>query len=313
MAGPDRRSSPTVLLRIPPSGWREIAGRVRRSVIADDVTTIAAGTTYYLLLSLVPMLTMLVSVYGLFADPGTVQAQLDHVRAFVPSGGMEILEDQLNRLVRQPRRGLGSALAASLLLALWTANAGMKSIIRAINVAYGSTERRSYVRLTLVSMVFTIGMLCMLIAMVASTVVLPGVLALVGVSNPGLIRWASMGVLFVAAVLGLSALYRWGPSRSNAYWKWFSPGAALTLLLGGAAGVLFSWYVTAFGSYNRTYGSLGAMIGFITWIWLMSIVLIVGAEIDAELERQLFAAEGKQPPRDDAGRARHGHDVPAPP
>lgn len=290
--------SPARLLRIPLRGWGDIARRIKDAVIDDDVTTVAAGTTYYLLLSLVPMLSMLVSVYGLFSDPATVQAQLDHVRAFVPSGGMDILEEQLQRLVSQPRRGLGIALGVSLALALWTANAGMKAIIRSINVAYDTKEDRGFIRLTLTSMAFTIGMLLMMMAMIATTVVLPGVLAMVGVSNPGLIRYASLAVLCIVAVLGLSALYRWGPCRRSAYWKWFSPGAALTLVFGAIAGGLFSWYVTAFGSYNKTYGSLGAMIGFITWIWVMSIVLIVGAEIDAELERQVAHPPQAPPAKD---------------
>ena len=137
-----RERSPARLLRIPLRGWREIAVRVKNAIVADDVTTVAAGTTYYLLLSLVPMLSMLVSVYGLFSDPVTVQAQLDHVRPFVPSGGMDILQEQMQRLVSQPRGGLGIALALSLTLALWTANAGMKAIIRAINVAYDTKEDR---------------------------------------------------------------------------------------------------------------------------------------------------------------------------
>lgn len=274
--------------QIPLLGWRDILVRVYHAFHDNFTLLVAAGVTFYLLLSAVPGLTALVSIYGLFNDPAGVSQQLDFIQAWLPEGGRELLAAQLGRLVSQSQHSLSLALLTSLAVALWSANAGMKALMQAMNVAFGEIESRSFVRVTAISLSFTLGAILMLLLMIMVVVVLPAVLA--WFEPPGAsgiwLQLATTALLAVAALTGLSVLYRWGPSRESARWRWVTPGALLAL--GGAflASTGFSWYVSNFSSYDRTYGSLGAIIAFMTWLWIMAAFVVVGAELNAELEHQ---------------------------
>ena len=277
---------------IPARGWKEIALRVFSEFKNDRVQLVAAGVTFYLLLSLVPALTALVSMYGLFTEPANVQEHLSLLQKWLPGGGQEIFAEQLQRLSSQANTSLGFALAGSLAIALWSTNNGMKALFEAMNVAYDEAEERSFIKLTLTSLVFTLGAMLLLITIVAVVVILPAVLPLIlnalglGSQVQLLVQAASGLILVAAALVALSALYRWGPSRSEAQWKWITPGAGIAALVGIIASVLFSWYVSNFGTYNETYGSLGAVIGFMTWLWIMVTFIITGGELNAEMEHQ---------------------------
>jgi membrane protein len=273
---------------IPARGWKEIATRVYKEFSKDRVMLIAAGATFYLLLAMVPAMTAFISLYGLFADPGTVKEHISFINDYMPSGGQEIISEQLTRLSAQPNTGLGFALAISLGLALWSANAGMKALFESMNVAYDEAEKRGFVKLTLISLGFTLGAIVLLLAMIGVVVVMPIVVESLGLGamTELLVKIGSAIVLIIAALLGLSALYRWGPSRSEAKWKWITPGAIVAVVIAMIGSLLFSWYVANFGSYNETYGSLGAIIGFMTWLWIMVAFVITGGELNAEMEHQ---------------------------
>lgn len=274
--------------QIPARGWLHIFSRVYHAFNDNYTLLVAAGVTFYLLLSMVPALTALVSIYGLFTDPAGVRDQLDFIQAYLPSGGRDILDEQLSRLVGQSQRTLGFALLSSLAVAMWSANAGMKALLQAMNVAYGEVEKRSFVKILMVSFAFTLGAIVMLLLLIVVMLIVPVVLNWIHLpgSSAFWLWLASSSVLAIAALLALSALYRWGPSREKARWRWITPGAAIALLGAFASSSLFSWYVTNFGSYNRTYGSLGALIGFMTWIWIMTAFVVTGAELNAEIELQ---------------------------
>ena len=274
--------------QIPAPGWKEIAVRVYKEFSKDRVMLVAAGVTFYLLLAMVPAMTAFISVYGLFADPGTVQQHISFINDYMPSGGQEIVTDQLTRLSQQPSSGLGFALVISLAIALWSANAGMKALFEAMNVAYDETEKRSFVKLTLTSLAFTIGAIVLLLAIIGVVVVMPLIVETLGLGamTELIVKVGSAVVLILAALLALSALYRWGPSRSEAQWKWITPGAVVAVAIAMVGSLLFSWYVANFGSYNETYGSLGAIIGFMTWLWIMNTFVITGGELNAEMEHQ---------------------------
>ncbi|MDY8108781.1 YihY/virulence factor BrkB family protein [Fulvimarina sp. 2208YS6-2-32] len=273
---------------IPAGGWKDILWRIYAEIGDDRVMLIAAGVTYYLLLAMVPALSAMVSIYGFIADPATIQDQISALSGIVPAGGMEILNDQLNRLAQQDPTTLGLTFAISLLLALWSANAGMKSLFEAMNVAYDETEDRSFIKLTLVSLAFTLAAIVGAVLFIGVMIVVPVLLDFVGLGQAveWLVRIGSFVAIALLISLGVAALYRWGPSRANARWTWISPGVALTLVLTLVVSMLFSWYAANFGSYNATYGSLGALIGFMTWIWLSTTVLIIGGELNAEMEHQ---------------------------
>ncbi len=273
---------------IPAPGWKEILIRVYKEFTKDRVLLVAAGATFYLLLAMVPAMTAFISVYGLFADPATVQQHIAFINDYVPGGGQEIIGDQLTRLSQQPNSGLGIALAISLAVALWSANAGMKALFEAMNVAYDEREKRGFVKLTLTSLAFTVGAIILLLAIIGVVVVMPLVVEMIGLGAMAelLVKIGSAIVLIIAMLLALSALYRWGPSRSEAKWKWITPGAVIAVVIAMIGSLLFSWYVANFGSYNETYGSLGAIIGFMTWLWIMTAFIITGGEINAEMEHQ---------------------------
>ncbi|WP_240534970.1 YihY/virulence factor BrkB family protein [Notoacmeibacter marinus] len=273
---------------IPAAGWKDVLLRVYQEITDDRVLLVAAGVTFYLLLAMVPALSALVSVYGLFTDPTQIQEQIAMLSGFIPGGGMEILEQQMSRLASQGKTTLGLTFAISLGLALWSANAGMKSIFEGMNVAYDEVEERGFIKLTLVSLLFTVCFLVSIVAVLALVLALPALIALFNLPDSWswIAQIAGYILLAVAVSLGIAAIYRWGPSRANARWEWITPGMIVSLIVLVVMSVIFTWYAANFGSYNETYGSLGALIGFMTWIWLAVAILMIGAELNAELEHQ---------------------------
>jgi membrane protein len=273
---------------IPANGWKEVLWRVYAEINDDRVMLIAAGVTYYLLLAFVPGLTAFLSLYGLVADRGTVAEHVGMLQGFVPSGALDILNEQLTRLASEGETTLGLTLLISLAIALWSANAGMKSLFEAMNIAYHEVETRSFIKLNAITLMFTVGAIIVMGLMLGVLIVLPTVLGYVGIGEGAewLIRIAGFVVLLGVLSLGVAALYRWAADRKSPKWRWITPGAVLALVATIVVSALFSWYAANFGSYNATYGSLGAVIGFMTWIWLTSILLIVGGELNSELEHQ---------------------------
>ena len=273
---------------IPLKGWRDIFWRVWVEIGEDRVTLVAAGATFYLLLALFPALAAFVSFYGFVANPDTIAEQIAFLGGMLPSGGLDLIQAQLNALAEQDPAALSFGFVFGLLFALWSANNGIKSLFEALNIAYEEIEKRSFLWLNLVSFAFTLGAIVIGILFIVSVGVVPAVLATVGLGRftetlIALFRWP---VMIVAASVGLSLLYRFGPSRQPAEWRWLSWGAVITIIVWLAASITFSWYLANFADYNATYGSLGAVIGFMMWTWISVVILIVGAEVNAEIEHQ---------------------------
>jgi membrane protein len=273
---------------IPARGWWDIAKRVGSQVFAHRLLTEAAGITFYSLLAIFPALAALVSLYGLIADPTTVSDQLNAVSGVVPGGGMDIIGDQVKRVASTSGGALGFGAIVGLLVALWSANGGTKAMFDSLNVVYDEHEKRSYLRLTLLTLGVTIGALVFVVIAMACVVALPIALNFVGLGpiTDILIRVARWPLLLVVVAAMLAVIYRYGPSREEARWRWVSWGGAFAAIVWVLVSLAFSWYVGHFGSYNKTYGSLGAAIGFMTWIWISATVVLVGAELDAEMEHQ---------------------------
>jgi membrane protein len=273
---------------IPALGWKDIAWRLYEEFGEDRVMSVAAGVTYYALLALFPGIAALVSIYGLFADPATIQDHLNTLSGVLPGGALDVIREQVTRIASQGGGTLGLSFVIGLAVSLWSANAGMKAVFDALNIVYDEEEKRSFVHLNLWSLAFTLGAIAFIIIAIGGIVVLPILLDFVGLGSGmewllAIVRWP---ILLAVVVGGLAVLYRYGPSREKAEWKWVTPGGIVAAVLWLVASMLFSWYVSNFGSYNETYGSLGAVIGFMTWIWLSSIVVLIGAEINAEIEHQ---------------------------
>jgi membrane protein len=275
--------------QIPARGWKDVLWRVYERFGHDRVLAIAAGVTFYALLAIFPAIGALVSLYGLFADPGTIQNHLNTLGGFLPGGALDVIGEQVKRIASKPSGTLGFGFALGLGTALWSSNAGMKALFDALNIVYQEEEKRGFFKLNLVSLTFTLSAILFILLAIGGVVVLPIVLKWLPVGGPivewtlSLLRWP---ILLVGVMAGLAAVYRWGPSRDGAEWTWITPGSIFAAVIWVGGSMLFSWYVSKFGNYNETYGSLGAAIGFMTWIWLSTIIVLLGAEINAETEHQ---------------------------
>jgi membrane protein len=284
---------------IPARGWKDILWRCYERLTEDRILTIAAGVTFYILLAIFPAIAALVAIYGLFADPAIIAKHVEDVASFVPGGGVDILRDELDRVASQPRGTLGLTFLVGLGISLWSANAGVKAIIDALNIANAEREKRSFIKLTTVSFVFTIAGILGAILAIGVIVVLPLALQFLGLQSvtETIVAVAKWPVLFLGADFAIAVLYRYGPSRARAKWRWISWGSAFAAALWIGVSLLFSWYAANFASYNKTYGSLGAVIGFMTWIWISTIVILLGAELDAEIEHQTCRDSTVGPPK----------------
>lgn len=268
--------------------WRDIAMRVFREISDDRVLAVAAGVTFYVLLAIFPAITAMVSLYGLVADPATITDQLNALNGILPGGALDILGDQVKRIAAKPHSSLGFGFALGLAVTLWSTNAGMKAMFDALNVVYEEKEKRGFIRLNAISLVCTLGALIVVLAALGAVVVVPVVLNIVGLGAgvETLINLARWPLLLVLIVLTLAVLYRFGPSRRRPRWRWVTWGSAIAAVAWIIGSMLFSWYVAKFGTYNETYGSLGAAIGFMTWIWISTTIVLIGAEINAEMEHE---------------------------
>jgi membrane protein len=273
---------------IPARGWKDILWRIYQNFSNHRIMSVAAGVTFYVLLALFPAMAALVSLYGLFADPSAIGAHVNDLSGVMPEGGTQIIGDQLKSLTANGSSALGFTFLVTLLISLWSANSGMKAMFDALNVVYNESEKRSFITLNALSLTFTLGAIGFLIVALTGVVVLPILMKYVGLSfaTDLLVRIGRWPVLLAAVAVAIAILFRYGPSREKAQWQWISWGSAFGALGWVVVSILFSWYTTRFGSYNKTYGSLGAVFGFMTWIWLSAMVILVGAEIDAEMEHQ---------------------------
>jgi membrane protein len=273
---------------ISPKGWKDILLRIYHRISEDRIVSFAAAVTFYNLLAIFPAIAALVAIYGLFADPSTIGHQVDSLSGVLPRGAIEIVRSEADRVARQPAGTLHGAFLIGLAISLWSANAGTKAIFDALNVAYREDEKRGFFKLNAMSLAFTLGTLAFAQIALGAIVVLPfvlGRLGLVGAMH-SFITAGKWPMLLVLVVLMLGLLYRFGPSRDQPRWRWVTWGSIFAALLWLGASLLFSWYAANFGTYNKTYGSLGAVVGFMTWIWLSAIVVLIGAMLNAEMEHK---------------------------
>lgn len=272
---------------MPARGWKDML-RVYSNISEHRVLALAAGMTYYSLLAIFPAIAALVAIYGLFSDPTAIGWHLDQLSGILPGGALDVARDQLTRVASKGTGTLGTTFVIGLLVSLWSANAAMKSLFDTLNIVYGEKEKREFLKLNAVSLSFTLAGILFVLAALGAVVVIPVVLNFIGLSNSAdlMLRIARWPAMFVAVALALALIYRYGPSREAPQWRWITWGSAVAAVLWLAASALFSWYAASFGKFNETYGSLGAVIGFMTWLWISAIVILLGAELDAEMEHQ---------------------------
>ncbi|MHC2468909.1 YihY/virulence factor BrkB family protein [Bradyrhizobium embrapense] len=287
-------------LQIPAAGWKDILLRTYQQIDEDRLLATAAGVVFYGLLAIFPAITALVSSYGLFADPSTISSNLQSLALMLPEGSFAIVQDQIGRVLAKGTSSLGLTFAVGLLIAIWSANAGMKAIFDALNVVYEEKEKRGFVKLNLMSLAFTIAALISIMLMVGAVVLVPLLLQQVGLGTRAelIVRLGRWPILLLLLLTALAVLYRYGPSRTEPRWQWLSVGAVAAAALWLIGSSLLSWYLANFGNYNATYGSLGAAIGLMTWMWMSAIIVLCGAELNSEIEHQTVvdSTEGRRKP-----------------
>lgn len=274
--------------RIPPKGWKDIALRVKDEIAADHVGLIAAGVAFYGLMALFPAITALLAIGGLMVEPSQIVDQISQLEGVVPDEVMEIVIGQATQVAGSREGGLGLAAVAGILIALYSASKGMNSLIEGMNVAYDEEEKRGFFMKTFVTLTLTLFLITGLLMGLLATLAVPSVIALVDAGPVtevlgSLLAW---GVLLVMTMAGLAVLYRYGPSRDKPELLWASPGAiaACVLWLAGSAG--FAFYVGNFGSYNESFGALAGVVVLLMWLWISAFIVLLGAEINAEVEAQ---------------------------
>ena len=267
----------TRLSRFRPVGGEISSGgcvNLRRS---DSVHV--GGVAFFALLAVFPGIAAIVSMYGLFADVSRIGEHVSVLAGLLPGGVLDLIADQITLISRKGSQALGMAFVAGLLISLGSANSGVAALFDALNVVYGEREKRSLVGLYTTTFLFTLAGIFSVIVAITGVVVLPVMLKFVGLSTTtewllAILRWP---VLFVTIVVGLACIYRYGPSRRDARWRWVTWGSILAEFLWIFSSMLFSWYVATFDSYNRIYGSLGAAVGFMVWLWISTVIVLLEA------------------------------------
>jgi membrane protein len=283
---------------IPAKGWRDIGLRVKREASRDNISIIAAGVAYYFFLAIFPALAAVILIYGLFADPSAVQHNIASLSA-IPSDVRDMLSQQLTNLARQSSGSLSAGVAVSILFAVWSATKGVKALITSLNIAYDEQERRGFLRRTAVTLLFTLGMIGLGAFAVVLVAVFPAAIDRIGLPDvvATVIQWARWPILAAAVLLGLALLYRYGPSREHPRWRWVTWGSAIGTAIWLAASAAFSFYVSHFGSYNKTYGSVAAIVILLTWFLISAYIVVLGAELNGEMEHQTAKDTTTGPPQ----------------
>jgi membrane protein len=274
--------------QIPPRGFKDITVRVGKQMNEDNLDIVAAGVAFYAFLALFPALAALISIYGLLFEPATVQSQLAQVAEFLPAQAQDLIGQILSQVAGRSEQALGWGAIISILLGLWSANNGTKALVKGLNIAYDQKESRSFFKLIALTLLFTFGGI---IVVIVSIGLIIGLSAIIGVLElPStlktlllLTRWVVLALLISGS---LTVIYRYAPSRDNPKWRWVTWGSSIATLfwLAGSGG--FSLYVSYFGNFNATYGSVAAVVILLFWFLLSSYAILLGAEINAEMEHQ---------------------------
>lgn len=272
---------------VPKAGWLDILARTKQQITEDNLSIVAAGVAFYAFVAVVPALAVLIALYALIAAPSEISAHIAAMADIVPDEAMPLLEEQMTRIASTPQTA-GISAIIGILIALYGSSKATKALIEGLNIAYDETEKRGFFRLNLAALVLTIGAIIGAVIAISLVAVLPSLLERMSITQgvETLLNWARWPVLVAGFMAALAVIYRFGPSRRHAKWRWVTPGAILASILWLIGSGVFSLYVTQFGSYDKTYGSLGAVVVFLMWLFISAFVILIGAEMNAEMERQ---------------------------
>ncbi len=273
---------------VPPRGWWQVVRRALAESSTDNVSMLAGGVAYFSFLAIFPALIAAVTLYGLVADPATVTQQVGSLAASLPQQAQPLITDQLASVASGGGGALGIGFVVSLLAALWSASSGVGNLMQAVNLAYDEKEDRGFVALRGTALLLTVGAVSFVLITLTLVAVAPALLdaislGVVGTVLAQIVRWA---LLIGLVVVALAVVYRVAPSRDSPRFQWVTPGAVVAAVLWLVGSLLFSLYVNNFGSYNKTYGALAGVVVLLLWLYLTAYIVLLGAEINAEAERQ---------------------------
>lgn len=294
--------------QIPKPGWRDILLRVKDEMTADHVSVVSAGVAFFGLLAMFPAIAALISIAGLVLDPAAIEQQLEAVASVLPQNAAAIIQNQAQKVASGAGTGVGLAAIGGLLLTLYSASKGMKTLMEGMNIAYDEEESRGFLALNLTALALTLFLIVGVLIALAATVAAPALLGVLGLSQ-GVQAAVNIGrwpVLAILTILGLAVVYRYGPSREDPEWQWVSVGAVVATVVWIIGSIGFSIYVRNFGSYNESYGALGGVIILLTWLWLSAFIVLLGAELNSEMEHQTArdTTTGEPKPRGERGAAK---------
>ena len=286
--------------------WRAVLGRAALDMSDDAAPLLSAGVAFYMFLSIFPGLLAALTVYGLLADPGQAEAQVTGVLAALPGAAREVVAERLHAVVVTPHP-FSPRLVGAVLAALWTASLGVTGLLKAVKIAYDEEEHRNFLQLRWTGILLTVGSIAFLVGAVALLAVLPVALDSLGLEGATrvlaqVLRWAAVTVL---ALVALTLVYHLGADRSGSHPKWTGPGTVVAALLWTGINAVFSWYAGSISDYGSTYGGIAGGVVLLLWLFLTSLVVLFGAEVNAEAERQArgeVRARGKEAPWETAAK-----------
>jgi membrane protein len=291
--------------QIPAPGWKGVLRRTWAEMSENNLFLVAGGVTYSMLLALFPALAALVSIYGLLSDPATIEKQVSALSGVLPEQSQQMISQELHQLASASSSSLGIGAVVGVLFALWTASRGMSGQMTALDIAYEEQEGRSFFRFNLVAVLLTLGAIVGGIVAIVLVAVVPAAVQFIGLSST--VKWLVLLLewpLLAALVLfGLAVLYRFGADRKQARWRWLSPGAIAALVLWLLASVAFTVYVSNFSNYTATHGSLGGVVILLTWLYISSLAVLLGAVVNVQTERQAGRDPGASSERAASDRA----------
>ncbi|AHM58779.1 ribonuclease BN [Flammeovirgaceae bacterium 311] len=274
--------------QIPKKGWKDVASRVKDQLTKDHVSIVSAGIAFYFLLAIFPAIAAALSIYGLLMEPAQVEQQMSQLANALPEQAHQFVSKILERQSEKPASTLGWSFVLSLLISLWSANKGAKAVFEGVNITYNEVDERGFFKLTAVTLLFTIGGIIIGFFAIAMVVAFPALIDKIGLPSTletiiQLLRWP---ILALIVMFSLAAVYKVAPYRKSSEFKWTSWGAIIATLIWLAGSLLFNLYVNNFSSFDETYGSFAAVIILMLWFYLTAFIILLGAEINSEMEHQ---------------------------
>lgn len=274
--------------QIPLRGWWDILRRTVKKMLDDNLSLIAAGVGFYFLLAIFPMLAAFISVYGLIVSPDELQQHLNQLIGVIPDQARDIIQAQVERIISKSNRALSTGVVLSTLFAVWSASKGAQAMVTACNITYGQRQNRGILMMLVMRLVLTTSAVAIMVAALFTIAVLPILFTYIGLHDYGvvIVQWLTWPFLALVFNIALAAFYRYGPHRRRAKWRWVTPGSVLASSLWAIFSFCFSYYLSQFGQYDKTYGSLGSVVVLLMWFYLTAFIILLGAEFNAAMEHQ---------------------------